>query len=157
SCPRSCPWFGAGCYAENGLVGYQTRRLNRSAVRGPVEVARAEARAIDELTGDRLLRLHVVGDARTNAAARCLAEAVSRYCRRGMVPRHGKKAWTYTHGWRTVDRASWGPDVSVLASVETARDARVAMARGYAAALVVFAFERESAYRVDGVTVLPCP
>jgi hypothetical protein len=50
--------------------------------------------------------------------------------------------------WRTVERASWGPDVSVLASVETVRDARVAMARGYAAALVVFAFERESAYRM---------
>src|SRR5262245_51876429 len=61
SCPRSCPWFGSGCYAETGHVGHTTRRLNRSAVRGPLAVARAEARAIDRLTADRLLRLHVVG------------------------------------------------------------------------------------------------
>src|SRR5688572_25073724 len=59
SCPRSCPWYGHGCYAEKGLVGFQTRRLNRSAVRGAVRIAEAEARAIDTLTGDRLLRLHV--------------------------------------------------------------------------------------------------
>jgi hypothetical protein len=37
------------------------------------------------------------------------------------------------------------------------RDARAAMARGYAAAVVVAAFEREGAYRIDGATVLPCP
>src|SRR5262245_63271856 len=67
SCPRSCPWFGKGCYAEQGFVGLQTRRLNRSAVRGALRIARAEARVIDALTGDRLLRLHVVGDARTDA------------------------------------------------------------------------------------------
>jgi hypothetical protein len=45
----------------------------------------------------------------------------------------------------------------VLASVETVRDARQAMARGYAAAVVVSAFERENAYQIDGTTVLPCP
>ena len=31
------------------------------------------------------------------------------------------------------------------------------MAKGYAAAVVVAAFEREGAYPIDGVTVLPCP
>jgi hypothetical protein len=157
SCPRSCPWFGAGCYAEVGHVAHTTRRLNRSALRSPVEVARVEARAIDTLTGDRLLRLHVVGDCRTNAAARVLGQACRRYARCGMLPRRGKKVWTYTHAWRTVARESWGDAVSVLASVETVRDARVAMAAGYAAAVVVAAFERSSAYLVDGVTVLPCP
>ena len=30
-------------------------------------------------------------------------------------------------------------------------------AKGYAAAVVVSAFERESAYQIDGVTVVPCP
>ena len=31
------------------------------------------------------------------------------------------------------------------------------MAQGYAAAVVVSAFERDGAYRIDGTTVLPCP
>jgi hypothetical protein len=157
SCPRSCPWMGQGCYAEHGLVGYQTRRLNRSALRGALRIAEAEARAIDTLTGDRLLRLHVVGDARTDAAARELGAAADRYTRRGNAPRRGRKVWTYTHSWRDVARESWGESVSVLASVETVRDAQEAMAAGYAAAVVVAAFEREGAYRIDGVTVVPCP
>lgn len=157
SCPLSCPWYGNGCYAESGLVGYQTRRLNRSAVRGAVRIARAEAKAIDALTGDRLLRLHVVGDARTDSAAREIGAAARRYASRGNAPRRGRKVWGYTHAWRTVARASWGDAVSVLASVETVRDARAAMAKGYAAAVVVTAFERDSAYRIDGVTVVPCP
>jgi hypothetical protein len=157
SCPTSCPWYRNGCYAEAGLVGYQTRRLNRSALRGALRIAQAEARAIDGLTGDRLLRLHVVGDARTAAAARTLGAAARRYAARGNLPRRGRKVWTYTHAWRAVPRASWGEAVSVLASVETVRDARAAMAKGYAAAVVVAAFERPSAYPIDGVTVLPCP
>src|SRR5215510_10150128 len=142
SCPRSCPWYGNGCYAERGMVAWQTRRLNRSAVRGAMRIAQAEARAIDVLTGDRLLRLHVVGDARTDAAARELGAAAERYSRRGNAPRRGRKVWTYTHAWRTVARQSWGEAVSVLASVETVREAREAMAKGYAAAVVVSAFER---------------
>jgi hypothetical protein len=83
--------------------------------------------------------------------------AADRYARRGNAPRRGKKVWTYTQAWRTVARENWGAIVSVLASVETVRDARAAMARGYAAAVVVAAFELVGAYRIDGVTVLPCP
>jgi hypothetical protein len=157
SCPRSCPWLGHGCYAEGGLVGWQTRRLNRSQIGGALPISRAEAKAIDTLTGDRLLRLHVVGDAKTDAAARELGAAARRYAARGNSPRHGRKVWAYTHACRTVARQSWGDAVSVLASVETVRDARDAMARGYAAAVVVAAFEREAAYRIDGTTVIPCP
>src|SRR5262249_30218679 len=134
-----------------------TRRLNRSALRGAVRIAQAEAKAIDALTGDRLLRLHVVGDARTAAAARTLGAAARCYAARGNAPRHGRKVWTYTHAWRAVPPASWGAAVSVLASVEPVHDARDAMARGYAAAVVVAAFERPSAYPIDGVTVIPCP
>src|ERR1700722_11786350 len=90
SCPQSCPWFGKGCYAEHGPTSHTTRRLNRSAVRGAARIAQAEARAIDALTGDRLLRLHVVGDARTDAAARTLGKAAQRYAKRGNAPRHGR-------------------------------------------------------------------
>jgi hypothetical protein len=97
-------------------------------------VARAEAAAIDGLTGDRLLRLHVVGDARTNAAARVLPEAARRYALRGDSPRRGRKVWTYTNAWRTVGRESWGDAVSVLASVETPEKPRkpVAFSKGEA-------------------------
>ncbi len=157
SCPSSCPWFGAGCYAENGPAGFTTRRLNRSETKNALHIAYQEARAIDALTGDRLLRLHVVGDARTASAARVLGLACERYSKRGNAPRRGRKTWTYTHAWRTVPRASWGNSVAVLASVETARDARAAMQAGYAAAIVVTAFERDSAYQIDGTTVIPCP
>jgi hypothetical protein len=45
----------------------------------------------------------------------------------------------------------------VLASVEMVCDARAAMAKRYAAAVVVAAFEREGACRIDGVTVVPYP
>ncbi len=157
SCPTSCPWFCKGCYAESGPAGFTTRRLNRSETKNALHIAYQESRAIDGLTGDRLLRLHVVGDARTESAAKVLASACDRYSRRGNAPRRGKKAWTYTHAWKTVSRASWGDSIAVLASVETARDARVAMAQGYAAAIVVTAFERDSAYEIDGTTVVPCP
>ena len=157
SCPGSCPWFGQGCYAEHGPISFTTHRLNRSTVRGALRIAEAEARAIDTLTGDRLLRLHIVGDARTDAAAKVLGKAAARYSARGNVPRRGRKVWGYTHAWRTVSRDSWGNAVSILASVETVRDARQAMERGYAAAVVVANFERETAYPIDGVTVVPCP
>jgi hypothetical protein len=52
-------------------------------------VASAEAKAIDGLAGDRLLRLHVVGHCRTNAAARIVGAATDRYARRGMLPVRG--------------------------------------------------------------------
>jgi hypothetical protein len=50
--------------------------------------------------------------------------------------------------------------VSVLASCETADDVRLARARGYAAALVVPAFEDAAAFPLaglDGAKVVPCP
>jgi len=145
SCPRSCPWYRdnpdeAPCYANHGRSVYTTRRLNRSQERNAYRIALAEAKAIDGLTGDRLLRLHVVGDCRTNASARVLGAAARRYSARGNHP-----------------RSSWTDSVSVLASVERIHDAREAMKRGYAAAIVVGEFQQEQAYPVEGLTVIPCP
>src|SRR5262245_12837754 len=70
SCPPTCPWRDAGCYAEGGPQGFTTRRLNRSAERNAARIAHAEARAIDALSARRLLRGRVVGDSRTDASAR---------------------------------------------------------------------------------------
>jgi hypothetical protein len=152
SCPDSCPLLGAGCYAEYGPLHFITHRLNQAPPLNPAALARREAAAIAALTGDRPLRLHVVGDARTPLAARILAEAAESYRKRGSRP-----VWTYTHAWRVVPRSCWGTAVSVLASCESTEQVARARGRGYAAALVVPSYQRESAYDLDGVRVVPCP
>lgn len=158
SCPTDCPFFnGGGCYAESGRLGsFVTRPLNQAAAARnatPEDIARAEAAAIDDLkvVAGRPLRLHTVGDCKTDEAARIVAAAAARYVKRG-----GGPAWTYTHAWRMVERASWG-DVHVLASCETAVDVGAARARGYATALVVETFPSERRFQSDGETVVPCP
>lgn len=156
SCPVDCPLFNAGCYAEKGLQGIHTRRLNKSPLRAADRIAVAEAREIAKLSGRRALRLHVVGDARTDLAARILARAAKRYS-----AKHGAPVWTYTHAWKRVKRASWGA-VSVLASCGTLKEAEAAMRAGYAAAMVLEPGERHpvdgKAYMTpDGVKCIPCP
>lgn len=168
SCPSSCAFFdGGGCYAENGQI-YSgiTKPLNDVAAlanAAPVDVAREEAAAINALgvedirqISGRPLRLHTVGDCRTDEAASIVAAAAERYMERG-----GGPVWTYTHAWRLVDRASWGR-VSVLASCETPEQVELARARGYAPSIVVEAFEQRRRHRTmsghsPGVDVLPCP
>jgi hypothetical protein len=153
SCPDSCPFLGAGCYAElgNSFAGFTTHRLNQSAKDGKaghLAVARAEAREIANLSGDRPLRLHVVGDAKSDEAAQILARASKRF---------EGKVWTYTHAWSEVKRRSWG-GVSVLASCETTTQARQAMKKGYAAAIVLADLPADGkAFEKDGVKIIPCP
>lgn len=151
SCPRSCPFRGSGCYAEYGHASIQTRRLNGSEERRAERLARAEARAIDRLTGLRPLRLHVVGDCRTARAAVIVARASKRYRQRW-----GNPVWTYSHAWRDVERSDWG-DVSVLASVEAVTDLIAAESRGYATAIVVPEFADTRMYTIQGRKILPCP
>lgn len=151
SCPDSCPLKRKGCYAENGFAGFATRRLNKSSETDAVRIARAEARAIARLSGRRDLRVHVVGDCRTERAARIVSRAMARH-----RAKQGKRAWTYTHAWRKVRRECWGSE-SVLASCETPAEVLEARAAGYATALVVSEFQQESAYDLDGVRVIPCP
>lgn len=161
SCPTYCPFFnGGGCYAENGrMFTGTTGPLNENARRAgatPEDVARAEAIAIDRLPvlkcWDRPLRLHSVGDCATDEAARIVAAAAARYRERG-----GGPVWTYTHAWRIVERESWGA-VSVFASCETAEQAALARARGYAPSIVVEEFPGRRRYQLGtGLEVLPCP
>src|SRR5438270_11038321 len=69
SCPRTCPFRGAGCYAEQDWpLNLITARLNAAPPAPPDELARIEARMIDALWGDRGMRLHVVGDTRPRRA-----------------------------------------------------------------------------------------
>lgn len=167
SCPTSCPFFdGGGCYAEQGRLGFSvTAPLNRAAAMiaaTPEDIARAEATEIDAIKVPksalslrekkrRPLRLHTLGDCKTDEAAAIVAAAAARYVARG-----GGQAWTYTHAWRDVRRESWG-DVHVLASCETPEQVAEARARGYAAAIVVEKFADRKLYQADGLNVLPCP
>jgi len=152
TCPKSCPFFKSGCYAENGNVGFQTNRLNREANRANVlELANREAIAIRTLTGRFPLRLHVVGDCTTDASARVVSTAAAEHRAKFNQP-----VWAYTHAWRDVARDSWG-DVSILASCETTDAVKQAQAKGYAAAIVVKDHADSKAYSVDGLKLIPCP
>jgi hypothetical protein len=160
SCPPSCPHMGAGCYAEGGMAGFTTARLNKAArefaTLSPAAIAMIEAAGIDKLTGKRDLRLHVVGDARTDKAAQILAAAADRYIARGAAKNKAVRVWTYTHA-RDTRRASWGR-ISVLRSCETMPQVRAAHAAGYAAAIVIPEHVHDRAYKLDGeYTGIPCP
>lgn len=151
TCPTSCPFYKNGCYAETGNAGIHTARLNRTTA-DAMELAQAEAdlihaAAINPKQSKIPLRLHVVGDCKTDAAAGLVSTAAAIYQKRkGTV-------WTYTHAWKDVRRESWG-DVSVLASCETVADVRKAMSEGYAAAIVR---DQDTTIKEDGLTYVPCP
>lgn len=152
SCSPDCPHKDNGCFAEVGVMAIHTVRLNRATDgESPEELARLEASAIDGLSGRADLRVHVVGDCRTPKAAAIVAAAMRRHRRK-----RNRAAWTYTHSWQDIPVKSWLGE-SVLASVETPRDAKRAMKAGYPAALVVVDFEGHTkAYKKDGVKILPC-
>lgn len=152
TCPRQCPFLGNGCYAEQGPLGFTTRRMNRADTTDRVKLARLEALAIGELSGTRPLRLHVVGDSTTRTGTKVLAKASEKY-----MAKHDEKVWTYTHAWRQVPRSDWGA-VSVLASCESPVDVAAAHERGYAAALVVPEFNGDKAFDIGGgFKAIPCP
>lgn len=160
TCPESCAWNGAGCYAQGGPEGVITLKLGGSpgssvqpAMLGGGSGAagiRATLREIElimlAVEGARVepanirgvpLRLHVTGDVALGPVndpglyARLLGKACSRWVAAG-----GGPAWTYTHNWRSIGRRSWGESISVLASCETDADVRDATVMGYGVALV---------------------
>jgi hypothetical protein len=154
TCSPTCPFYNSGCYAELGLTGFTTRRVNYQQKRSKItalDLAQREAKAIGKLSGKRPCRLHVVGDCTTDLCALIVSTAADEY-----RSRHGKPVWTYTHSWRDVNRQSWG-NVSVLASCETTADVRIARALGYATAVVVEKHASDKAYVQDGIKMIPCP
>jgi hypothetical protein len=131
---------------------FVTARLTRGDI---ASTARAEAAAIKALPTDgRPLRIHIVGDAPTDAYARALARAVADW-----QPRGGGPVWAYTHAWREVARSSWGTRISVLASVETDAQVIEARARGYATARTVDGFANDDGRAWHDATgkVVGCP
>jgi len=170
SCPKTCQFLGPGrgCYAQYGPMKWGvTDRVNLGG-RGlwPARLAELETRKILGALGDpaaigRPLRLHGVGDCRTNLAAQVVAEGAEIWQRTAGAP-----VWGYTHAWKRVERASWGR-VSILASVENPQDLPAAAGRGYAAALVVAWFPwgpkaytqwvKEPGKPSEKYKIVPCP
>jgi hypothetical protein len=155
SCPSECPWYddgkwGSPCYANNGFQGLITKKLNQG--KGDfMDAAREEANLISKLSGERPLRLHVVGDCKDLCAAELVAKAAESYRAKRAQP-----VWTYTRAWEHIPRSTWR-SVSVLASCETADQVRLALEAGYASAIVVGAFTKSTAYYRDGIKIVPCP
>lgn len=180
TCPSSCPFRENGCYVTSGFYAPVAQQLDAAAENlQPSEVIEQEAHAIEQFArirkrgagrvgipadggknGDagRDLRLHVGGDVPDEAGARRLAKSATIWRIYG-----GGRVWTYTHRWRKVRAEAWG-EISALASVETAKEAREAHAKGYAAAIVVSEFPEPSpgkpngsVWKKDGFTYIPCP
>lgn len=171
TCPASCPFKrdadGAnGCFADSGFSRILAKRLDlRARVTGVdgVQAIREEVRALDAAfrggrvpqdgrKGGRDLRLHVGGDVPDTKSAELLAGAAQRWRKRG-----GGAVFSYTHAWREVPRAAWGP-VSVLASIELPADAARARAQGYQPAIVVDRFpDGPRVFEEAGQSYVPCP
>jgi hypothetical protein len=160
TCPSSCPLKDEGCYAQTSFVGMINQRMDRRAKQSsPLDVARAEAKAIDDsynggpVPQGRALRLHVSGDSRTILGTKIINAAIGRWQARG-----GGDCWNYTHAYRHVPRDIW-KNVSTLASVTTVKDIPVARANGYAPAIVVQEHLSEKAYTLPGseTKFIPCP
>lgn len=174
TCPKSCPHLNKGCYAENGLVGMHTRRIEREAGEQiadmvaatrdafrmeaakdyPELIVQQEAKAIrDYLTGERKLRVHVVGDVVTPMNAVEIGTAMLHHTKK-----HGMGAWTYTHRWSEIPCSAWG-GASVWASVETPAQIGQARIMGYPSA-VTLPYDKHpthSQYEWEGFKVIPCP
>jgi hypothetical protein len=150
SCPNSCPFFNKGCYAELGLTGIHTNKLNRSDITDPVEIAKVEASEIKKLSGKKHLRIHVVGDCATDECAKIVSGAASEH-----MSKHNMMAWTYTHA-HNVKRESWS-NVSVLRSCETLSQVEQSHNEGFASAMVVTDFESNKPHDIgNGFIGIPC-
>lgn len=168
SCPQECLFLNQGCYAEYGpMLWSVTSKLNLEAKGlSPAELARMEGEKIwwmryDPSARNRPLRLHGVGDCKTDYAAQEVSSAADLWILTNKAP-----VWGYTHAWKNVKRESWR-NISILASVENPIDLALAWKRGYAAALVVPEFPdgpkaftqwiKKPGKKSQSFKIIPCP
>jgi hypothetical protein len=110
-----------------------------------------EVAGIRKLTGKRKLRVHVVGDAPTAAAASAIGRAMLEHQKK-----QGKAAWTYTHAWRDVSVKAW-KGANVMASCNNVSEIGEARAAGWATAVIVPPHPTNKVYELAGEKIIPCP
>ena len=161
TCPDTCPLKPKlddkgkvlktnGCYANGTMVAMQSAKLNQAPKQDPREAQRQEVKAIEGLSGNLDLRVHIVGDCVDNAHAKALAKAMASHRKK-----KGKAAWTYTHNWRKIKSSSWKGE-SVLASCDSLSQVKEANKLGYSAAVIVDSFDSPKVYTKEGIKLLPC-
>jgi hypothetical protein len=131
SCPRSCPLFGKGCYAENrgargrpSPFGIAEKGTIIDQDYGPL------IDALDALGRYSIVRFNVSGDYLLEDGTPDMAyiEATN-HARRSDV-------LSYTHAWRTLDPAWFETTTRPNASCDTLVDVAVARDAGWATVLV---------------------
>lgn len=166
TCSDICPLKGNGCYVTSGRMAFGAQTLDRETMGLTAsEVIAEEVRLIDGAfgggpipqdgaKGGRDMRCHVGGDTPSAEDAATLGGACQRWVERG-----GNPPFTYSHRWREIPKAAFGPWISVLASVELPEDIERAREAGYAAAILVERFPSERAFHLQGTTmkIIPCP
>lgn len=161
TCPDTCPLKpkldsqgkvleSKGCYANGSMVALHSSRLNQAKDQSPRKAQRQEVKAIEGLSGNLDLRVHVVGDCVDDSHAKALSKAMAKHRQK-----KGKSAWTYTHNWRKIKASSWKGE-SVLASCDNLSQVKEANKLGYSSAVIVDSFDSPKVYTKDGIKLLPC-
>jgi hypothetical protein len=149
SCIDLCP-VKEFCYGNFGYCRMIKKRI-KDASGTPGEIAQEEASGINELSGKRPLRVHIVGDAKTAGAANILGDAMVKYSEE-----HEQSSWTYTHGWRYIHEDEWN-GANVVASCETVEHIREARDQGYAGSIIVPEYRDTKPFFFNGELIAPCP
>lgn len=161
TCPDSCTFKDAGCYAQVGTSRRIMKPLDAANV-GGIGVAHNEAKLLETAFGGKLvpqdgarggrdLRLHVGGDVCSKDSAETLAIAAAVWKLRG-----GGAAWTYTHRWREIPASAWGR-IRVWASCEKPLHVKQAHELGYRASVVFGGPIGDRAVKTGYGAVIPCP
>lgn len=148
----ACRFAGSGCFAEYYMVAKNVRDAQETATLDPsnhLAYAYAEKHVLDRLTTGLPLRGRVSGDSKDEHAASVWGAAAEAWVTRNLAP-----SWTYTHAWRTIDRAAWGR-TAVHASCETPEDIAHATEIGYSVALVSADFPSRT-WKIGNTTVVAC-
>ena len=143
TCPPDCVLYPV---TEGDIRGKAREEL-------ALTLAEQEASFIDDFSGERPARIHVVGDCQTVRAANTVGGAMVRF-----EERTGETAYTYCHAWRNVPYSAW-MGARVIASCETAEDIRLATGEmGYPSAEWTYMEHiSRKVHEREGIKVLPCP
>ena len=163
SCPSTCELRDNGCYGQHGPIAIQLKKLDANAQFNTADEAATQEMEViqasfkgkqipqDGAKGGRDLRLHGFGDVTTIFGANQLCQAADDW-----KARNGGDVWTYTHSWKDIERKEFGPNLSILASLDHGEDAQAALDLGYAPAMVVPEHKSGKAYMAHGVRWVPC-